>query len=76
MDFGIYSRSVSGGGGHSLYCEKYAEIREGVRGQQTPICAGDKREANVYVSKGSTVYVTFPRIEQSGHQFLLKYQSE
>ena len=76
IDFGVYGRTDAGGGRHSLYCEKYAEIRDGLRGQDTPICAGVDREKNVYVSKGSTVYVTIPRIDQSGPHFLLKYQGE
>ena len=74
IDFGLYDRLQDGGNRHSLYCHKYAEIREG--SHQTPVCAGTERERNVYVSKGSTVYVTMPRVETNGAHFLLRYQSK
>ena len=74
IDFGLHDRLQDGGNRHSLYCHKYAEIREG--SHQTPVCAGTERERNVYVSKGSTVYVTMPRVETNGPHFLLRYQSK
>lgn len=79
IDFGVYGRSEAGGGGgarHAIFCAKYADVQDGSRDQVTPICAGDVRVRNVYVSKSSTVRVTLERVQQSGAQFLIKWEGQ
>ena len=76
LDFGVYGLKKGSPGGQSVYCNRYAQIRD--LSQNTPICAGRVREKNVYVSKSNRVEITLLRPDRSQvqPQFLLKYQGK
>ena len=50
-------------------------LSEHTIGQDTPICAGEERIRNVYVSKTSSVDVMLIQAEVKRH-FLIKYESK
>ena len=79
MDFGLWSRNSKKGvigSQHNSHCDKYATLYEPALGQETPICAGEQRTRNVYLSKTSTLDVALipeSRGEEMKH-FLIKYE--
>ena len=77
MDFGVWSRRSSSESNSLMYCDKYAVLSEQTIGQTNPICAGDQRVRNAYVSKTSTLDITIMTSwsDQKKH-FLLKYEGK
>ena len=59
-----------------MYCDKYAVLSEPSITQETPLCGGEQRIRNSYVSKTSTLDITIMSTtrDTDKRHFLLKYE--
>ena len=78
FDFGVWTRNKNGESNSLMYCNKYAVINEKTIKQETPICAGDQRVRNAYVSKTSSLDLTLMTSIRStaNNRFLLKFEGK
>lgn len=79
FDFSIWQhkQDVNNTRGWTM-CQRYATISERGGIRETPICGGDNRIRNIYISASNFVEIQLMNSEGPEHQiyFLIKYESK